>query len=168
MATQTLVVVYSDLSGDPEASTVKLGLFGSEYEVDLTAGEAEALERLLQPYLTVARRTGGRRSPGRGARGAAAAAPRPGGAQANTGASSKVIREWARTNGHEIPDRGRIPMSVQEAFLAAQNGAAPAEAVQNAVPARKPRARKAAAKPAADAAATEAKPTRRRARKATA
>jgi hypothetical protein len=167
VATQTLVVVYSDLSGDPEATTVKFGLFGTEYEVDLTAGEAEALERLLQPYLTVGRRVGGRRSAGRAPRSGAAANPRPGGAQANTGASSKVIREWARANGHEIPDRGRIPMSVQEAFLAAQNSA-PAAAADSNGAAPKPRARKAAAKPAAESAeAPAAKPARRRARKAT-
>ena len=166
MATQTLVVVYSDLSGDPEATTVKFGLFGTEYEVDLTAGEAEALERLLQPYLSVGRRVGGRRNATRGAVRAGAASPRPGGAQANTGASSKEIREWARANGHEIPDRGRIPMSVQEAFVAVQDRGPAASADKNGT-APKARARKAAAKPAADASGA-AKPVRRRARKATA
>jgi hypothetical protein len=35
------------------------------------------------------------------------------------GTSAREIREWARSNGHKVPDRGRIPSDVREAFEAA-------------------------------------------------
>ena len=31
-------------------------------------------------------------------------------------ASAKEIRDWARSNGFKVPDRGRIPADVREAF----------------------------------------------------
>ena len=40
-------------------------------------------------------------------------------AAADSGASAKEIRDWARSNGHEVPERGRIPAAVREAFDAA-------------------------------------------------
>jgi hypothetical protein len=162
VVSQTLVVVHSDLSGAPDAQSAKLGLFGAEYELDLTVAEMAQLEALLQPYLTVARRVGGRRT-----RGAGTPAPtqRPGGAQAKTGTSSGAIREWARAHGFDVSDRGRIPQPVQDAYLAAQNGATQNGAAQaEAVKAPRTRAKKAAASQP-DAAVAEAAPVRRRARK---
>jgi len=32
---------------------------------------------------------------------------------------TKAIREWARKNGHEVSDRGRIAAPIMEAFEAA-------------------------------------------------
>jgi hypothetical protein len=32
---------------------------------------------------------------------------------------TQAIREWARQNGHQLSDRGRIPKSVMEAYQAA-------------------------------------------------
>ena len=33
--------------------------------------------------------------------------------------SAREIRDWARSNGYKVPDRGRIPADVREAFEAA-------------------------------------------------
>lgn len=33
--------------------------------------------------------------------------------------SAKEIREWARSNGYDVPDRGQIPGDVRDAFSAA-------------------------------------------------
>jgi hypothetical protein len=46
-----------------------------------------------------------------------------------------AVREWARQNGHEISDRGRIPNSVLEAYE--QRNAAPSDAVEKEAPAEK-------------------------------
>ncbi|MEU8538945.1 histone-like nucleoid-structuring protein Lsr2 [Streptomyces sp. NPDC048717] len=53
---------------------------------------------------------------------AAGETPRPAPAQAPAGASrsSQVIREWARSQGYDVPDRGRIPASVIQAWERAQ------------------------------------------------
>lgn len=32
---------------------------------------------------------------------------------------TKAIRDWARTNGYDVSDRGRIPSDVMEAYAAA-------------------------------------------------
>ena len=44
-------------------------------------------------------------------------------ARKNTGktppADTKAIREWARENGYDVSDRGRIPANVIDAYAAA-------------------------------------------------
>jgi hypothetical protein len=41
-------------------------------------------------------------------------------------ASPDEIRQWARDNGHELGDRGRIPTTIRDAYHSAHNGDAPA------------------------------------------
>ncbi|MEU7021644.1 histone-like nucleoid-structuring protein Lsr2 [Streptomyces sp. NPDC046203] len=45
----------------------------------------------------------------------AAPAPTDWGA-AESSRSSQAIREWARSQGYDVPDRGRIPASVIQAW----------------------------------------------------
>ena len=170
MATQTLVITSSDLSGDEGAMPVKFGLFGVEYEIDLTTVETEKLESLLSLYTSAARRIGGRRNTSSGTPGARPAGARPGGAEAFTGASSKVVRAWAKEQGIDLPDRGRVPLQIQEAFVASRNAPiAPVveepvvEAPANGT-AKRARARKAVAAPEFVAPPAEAKPRQRRTR----
>ena len=67
---------------------------------------AAALRDAMANYVGHARKvTGGR---GRGKKGAAVGGP-----------SAKEIRDWARSNGHSVPERGRIPADVREAFESA-------------------------------------------------
>lgn len=35
------------------------------------------------------------------------------------GSDATTLREWARANGHEVSDRGRVPKEIREAFEAA-------------------------------------------------
>ena len=81
------------------------GLDGRTYEIDLNAKNAKALRDALAKYVAAARRAGGRSS----------------GAKRRTqvGTSAREIRDWARSNGHQVPDRGRIPSGVRKAFEAA-------------------------------------------------
>jgi len=53
---QTLLI--DDLDGSEAEGTVRFGLDGSEYEIDLNAGHARALRDALARYVRAARRAG--------------------------------------------------------------------------------------------------------------
>ena len=106
---QTLLI--DDLDGGEAEGTVRFGLDGAEYEIDLSAEHASALRRALAPYVRAARRAPGAaaRRPGRGGRRAAGA-----------GAADPVaVREWAKSQGIEVKDRGRVPAELVVKFKAA-------------------------------------------------
>lgn len=114
VAQQTIVQMVDDLDGSQteDVTTVSFGLDGVTYEIDLSEANAANLRKSVEDFVTHARRTGGRLKPGTGAKSNSAATASHEQAQA--------IREWARRNGHEVSNRGRIPASLIEAFEAAQ------------------------------------------------
>ena len=65
MATKTVTELVDDIDGKPADETVSFGLDGVQYEIDLATDNAEALREALAPWAEAARRTGGRRGPGR-------------------------------------------------------------------------------------------------------
>jgi hypothetical protein len=113
MATETTTRLIDDLDGSDAQRTVTFAWDGRAYEVDLSKKNLAAFEKIMKPYLTAARsaratpaRSAGRgRSPGTGAR---------------RRRDLQAIREWARANGHEVSDRGRVSASVIEAYEAAR------------------------------------------------
>ena len=107
MAQKVTIEMTSDLSEKPDASTIAFGIDGKDYEIDLTDKEASTLRDVLAKYVGAAR-------PVRGTPGARKRA-----AAASSGPSAKDVRDWAKSNGHEVPERGRIPAEVREAFDAA-------------------------------------------------
>lgn len=94
MAQKIETVLVDDLSGEPAQETVRFGLDGRHYELDLTKDHAEQLRGELRVY---ARR----------ARPVAPSRPTEDTAQ---------IRAWAKDNGYEVSDRGRIHRDVVEAY----------------------------------------------------
>ncbi|WP_018505035.1 histone-like nucleoid-structuring protein Lsr2 [Parafrankia discariae] len=109
MAQKTIVSLIDDLSGETADETLRFGLDGAQYEIDLSEANATQLREALAAFVTAARRSGGRAAGGR--RGPRAASPR------STGTDrSADIREWARTNGYTVSDRGRIASTIVEAF----------------------------------------------------
>ena len=111
MAQRVQTLLIDDLDGGEAEGTVRFGLDGAEYEIDLSAGHAEALRRALAPYVSAARRAPGAAAgrPGRGGRRAAGA-----------GAADPVaVREWAKSQGIEVKDRGRVPAGLVVKFKAA-------------------------------------------------
>ncbi len=115
MAQRVNIVLVDDIDGSDATQTVAFGLDGASYEIDLNDDNAAALREALAPYVGHGRKVG--RGGGGGAKrggGRAAAA-----ASSGTGASAKEIREWARDNGHAVPERGRVPADVREAYDAA-------------------------------------------------
>jgi hypothetical protein len=110
MAKKTLLTC--DLHGDETTGrTVTFGLEGSAYEIDLCEEHAGALHDALGPYVGLARRTA---SSGRGGRSRASSR--------RDATQTQAIRDWARSNGHKVSSRGRIPASVIEAYEAAHRG----------------------------------------------
>lgn len=108
MAQKVHIILVDDLDGTDADETVGFALDGTSYEIDLTTKNAAALREALAPYVGHARKVGGRRSGRRTSSSAAA-----------SGASPAEIRAWARDNGHDVPERGRIPGAIREAYDAA-------------------------------------------------
>ena len=107
MAQKVNIVLVDDIDGSEADETVSFALDGSSYEIDLSGANAAGLREALASYVGHARKVGGRRPAGR--RGSAA----------TTGVAAKDVRAWARGNGYDLPDRGRIPADVQAAYAAA-------------------------------------------------
>ncbi|APU40998.1 MULTISPECIES: histone-like nucleoid-structuring protein Lsr2 [Streptomyces] len=106
MAQKVQVLLVDDLDGGEADETVTFALDGKTYEIDLTTANAEKLRGLLDPYTKGGRRTGGRATAAR-AKGRAAATGNP---------DTAEIRAWAKENGYNVNDRGRVPAEIREAY----------------------------------------------------
>jgi hypothetical protein len=111
MAQRVNVVLVDDIDGTDASETVSFALDGVDYEIDLSDEHAGQLRQAVAPYVGHARRTGGRRKGNRRSSG--------GGSGGGAGASAADIRAWARENGWEVPERGRVSAEVREAYAAA-------------------------------------------------
>ncbi len=107
MAQKVHIVLEDDLDGSDATQTVTFGLDGTSYEIDLNDKNAASLRDALATYVGHARKVSGAR---RGRRSAAST---------TNGHTAREIRDWARSNGRKVPERGRIPGDVREAFEAA-------------------------------------------------
>ncbi|MFI7675196.1 Lsr2 family protein [Actinophytocola sp. NPDC049390] len=113
MAQKVTVSLVDDLDGSEAGETVEFGLDGAFYEIDLSEDNAERLRDALSEFVEHARRSGGRKRTGRLV--AAGRAPRTASADRE---QNQAMREWARKQGMNISDRGRIPKEVAEAYNA--------------------------------------------------
>ena len=68
MATRTQIVMEDDLDGSPASETLNFTLDGVTYEIDLNTHNASKFRDSVTPWISHARRAGGRRSPGRNSR----------------------------------------------------------------------------------------------------
>jgi Lsr2 len=87
-----------------KGKTVAFSLDGRIYEIDLTTKNAAALRTVLRPYIDAGRTVNrARRRPTR----------------TKITADTRSVKEWARANGHQVRDRGRVPSEIVAAFEAA-------------------------------------------------
>jgi hypothetical protein len=101
MARSTAVYTLDDLDGKPATETVRFGLDGIEYDIDLSDPNARTLRTLLQRYIDSGRRTGGRQrrprriggSKGRGGRSAAQTTARGVASPAGTASGTSTAAE---------------------------------------------------------------------------
>jgi hypothetical protein len=110
MATQTTVMLIDDLDGSEADEQVRFMVDGKTYEIDLSSRNSKKLREALAPFVTAARRSGGRARSGAGGTVARATSDRE---------QNQAIREWAQQQGLKISERGRIPASVLDAYRAA-------------------------------------------------
>ena len=107
MAQKVNIVLVDDLDGTEATETVTFGLDGTTYEIDLNDANAAALREAMSGYVGHARKVtgGGRRTRKSGG----------GSSSSNT----QDVREWAKAQGMDVSERGRISADVQQAYDAA-------------------------------------------------
>lgn len=94
-----------DLDGSAADSTIRFGLDGAEYEIDLNDEHANTFRESVAEYIAAARKVSGtRRGPGTRQRRAA---------------DSTQVREWARSQGLPVKERGRVPSDLIAQYRAA-------------------------------------------------
>jgi hypothetical protein len=120
VAQKTIVTFIDDLTGEEaeDITTVEFALEGVTYEIDLADDNAAKLRDNLSRYVAAARRTGTRRPATRGSDRSASRGSSNGGASGSgyNRDTLRAIREWAKQNGHSVSDRGRLPLTVINAW----------------------------------------------------
>jgi hypothetical protein len=100
-----------DLDGTEATETVSFGIDGTTYEIDLNDANAASLREALSGYVGHARKvTGGGRRTRRSSGGSSSS---------SSSSNTKDVREWAKSQGMEVSERGRISADVQQAYDAA-------------------------------------------------
>lgn len=109
MVQRVEILLTDDLDGSKiptgKGETVHFALDGTSYEIDLRTRRAEVLRAALRPYVDAGR-------PIRNGRGRRVT-------RSKIAADARTVKEWARANGYEVNDRGRVPAKIREAFDAA-------------------------------------------------
>ena len=103
MAREVQTRLTDDLDGSPAVTTARFGYEGVEYEIDLNEEHLEEFEEFLAPYVEHGRRirVDRQRRPGRG-----------GGTRRDAG----VVRQWAREQGYQVNNRGRISADIRARY----------------------------------------------------
>lgn len=102
MAQKIQTVFVDDIDGSEAEGTTRFGLDGADYEIDLSVAHSQELHKALAPYIARARKTGARRA-ARGRRNGSAI-------------DTHKIRAWAKEQGIEIKERGRVPANIVEKY----------------------------------------------------
>lgn len=102
MARTMKVVLTDDIDGTPADETLEFALDGTDYEIELNSDNAAKFREALEPYISKARRVSGSRASKK---------------KATTSRFDPVkVRDWARDNGFEVSERGRLSSEVIEAY----------------------------------------------------
>lgn len=110
MASKTVVTLVDDLDGkviSDDGGTISFSFEGVNYQIDLAEKNLTKFRKALTPYITAATKVRGQGSDNRRSRQKAATN------------DPSAVREWARTHGHQVSDRGRVPAAVMAAYQAA-------------------------------------------------
>jgi hypothetical protein len=108
MAQKVHVVLVDDLDQGEADETITFGLDGTNYEIDLSAENADNLRAALAQYVGVARKAAGSSRSTRARR-----------TSSRVDSDTARIREWARSEGIPVSDRGRIKADIRERYYAA-------------------------------------------------
>ena len=109
MAQRIQTLFIDDIDGGEAEGTVRFALDGAEYEIDLSAKHDKELRDALATYIGHARKvtlSGTRRASARNAD------RRPG------SVDTTAVRAWAKENGFDIKERGRVPADLVARYRA--------------------------------------------------
>ena len=107
MAQRVQTVFIDDIDGGAADGTVRFGLDGTDYEIDLNGEHTNELRNALGKYIEHSRKVGGTARRASRGRGAASAI------------DTAKVREWARESGYDIKDRGRVSADLVAKYQAA-------------------------------------------------
>jgi hypothetical protein len=107
MAKTTIVTLTDDLDGSKADRTVAFTWNGASYEIDLSRKNATAFEKTLAPYVDAARKVRGGSARGRSS-------------ATRSRTDLSAVRAWAKANGYDVSERGRIAATVVEAYNASK------------------------------------------------
>lgn len=105
MAQRVNIELVDDIDGSEAVETVSFTLDGTAYEMDLSEKNAAKIREALDPFVNAARKVSRVKANSR--------------RSTPSGPSAADVRTWAQAHGHEVPERGRIPAVVREAYAAA-------------------------------------------------
>ena len=106
LAQKVQVTLVDDLDGGPAEESVYFSIDGINYEIDLSAKNAQSLREALARFVEAGRRVSSQRRAGR----TRAGGPNP-----------AAIREWARSQGIAVSERGRISADLLAKYQAARS-----------------------------------------------
>lgn len=113
MAREVIERITCDICGsDQQTGTLELGWEGDLFEIDVCQQHDTELRDAIGKVAEKGRR---KQLPSFRTARARASARR----QVEQGPSAREMREWARANGMEVPEKGRIPAEVRQAYEAA-------------------------------------------------
>lgn len=105
MARETVQIYFDDLTGEPveadDVQTIKFAWEGKPLRLDLTEENADKLEEVMKPYLDAATLVTSSEIK---------KTPKP------RRTDLDKVRSWARENGMEVSDRGRVPIKILDAY----------------------------------------------------
>lgn len=108
MAVRTIRL--DDINNDVEAiETISFAIGSEGYEIDLGEVNIDKLTKALAPYKKAARSIAVKEVARRAANGTA-----------GSGLNLADVRAWAKANGLDVADKGRIPEEVMTKYVAAQ------------------------------------------------
>lgn len=106
MVMRTEIILIDDVNGELADETVRLGLDGISYEIDLSTANAKVLRERVAEWTRHARKS----QTGTNVRKNLPAVGE---------SRNSLIRAWAAREGIAVPSRGRIPQEVRKQFDAA-------------------------------------------------
>ena len=117
MAKKTLII--DDLTGESGARTRRFCLDGVSYEIDLTDVSFSDLRAALKPFIRAARTVSGPTTSTSSSSGSTSPSGRKPRRSKGPVGDHTVIRAWAKANGVAVTERGRVPETTRQAWMAA-------------------------------------------------
>lgn len=108
MAQRVVTLFTDDISGEQgdEIDTHTFSIDGVSYEIDLGPDNYDKFLEAMGPFVKAGRKVGGTRKGGARRR-------------QTTGPEPTKVREWAKSQGLEVNERGRVPRDIVEKYQAA-------------------------------------------------